>query len=174
LLAVLYFCQHQQKATTKKQNESIMLRDKYTELYTEIDTILPALEYCLAPKKEGVKSGAAALRAAATVSAPGAGSTQKTNEGLDKHAKILYEWVKQGCSRVRMLMNWQAAGGLSYVASVHHRGTQCLVGHGNQFHEGPQNVVSLAEFQSAVKARHRVGSAGILELESTPNPTDYA
>ena len=66
-----------------------------------------------------------------------------------------------------MLMNWQSAGGLTYVASIHHRGTQCFVRHGNLFHEGSGEEVSCAEFQTAVKSRHKVGSAGIFEMEAS-------
>ena len=69
-----------------------------------------------------------------------------------------------------MLMNWQAAGGLSYVASVHHRGTQCFVCHGNLAHgHAEREEVSLLEFQTAVKSRHRVGSASILEMDPVAN-----
>ena len=65
-----------------------------------------------------------------------------------------------------MLMNWQAAGWLSYVASVHHRATQCFVSYGNHLHDGDCDQVSLEEFQKAVKARHRIGSARILESDN--------
>ena len=52
------------------------------------------------------------------------------------------------------------------MASVHHRGTQCFVCHGNLKHEvAGGEEVSLIEFQAAVKSRHRVGSSGILDLE---------
>ena len=173
LLSILYFCQFQNLAKTKGQNQSIMEKTKFDELYVEIGELFPALEYCLAPKKQGqAKSGAAALRAAASVSEPGQASAEKTPEDLDKHAKSLYDWVMGPRSRVRMLMNWQAAGGLSYVASTHQRGTQCFIGYGNKFHEGEQTAVTLEEFQKAVKARHAVGSAGIHEFESG-NPSDY-
>ena len=66
-----------------------------------------------------------------------------------------------------MLMNWQASGGLSYVASVHHRGTQCFVYHGSLKHNGQGEEVSLREFQAAVQARRRVGSAGIHEVDAS-------
>ena len=94
LLSVLNFCQYQKQATTKKQNESIMLEKMFKEVYEEIDKILPAIAYCLAPKKAGVKSGATALRASATVSEQEAqtGGT-KTPETLDQHSKALYEWM---------------------------------------------------------------------------------
>ena len=147
---------------------------KCKELYAEIDKLVPALEYCLAAKKEGVKSGASALRAAAVTSVPAGSNPGKTTEDLDKNAKVLFEWVKQPCSRVRMLMNWQAAGGLSYVASVHHLATQCFVMHGNKFHEGTAVAVSLEEVQAAVRARHRVGGTGIPELDSASRAEDFA
>ena len=161
LLSVLTFCQYQRRPGIKRQNESLLIDKKCEEMYKEIDHIYEALEYCLAPKKVGKKTGASVLRGAAQVSDSGAKDDQKSPEALEKHGKVLFEWVTSSCSRIRMLMNWQAAGALSYVASVHHRATQCFVLHGNQFHDGDGDSVSLTEFQSAVKARHRIGSAGI-------------
>ena len=54
---------------------------------------------------------------------------------LDTHGKILYEWLDTSkVSRVRMLLTWQSAAGLSYVASVHHRAAQCFRYQGNKMH----------------------------------------
>ena len=65
-----------------------------------------------------------------------------------------------------MPMNWQTSGGLSYVESVHHRGTQCYVNHGSLKHDVHGKELSLREFQPVVKPRHRVGSAGIHEIDA--------
>ena len=137
----------------EKQNESILKDNMFKELHTKINKFLPGLGYCLAPKKEVMKSGAAVLRAGAVVSDPGARATvsARSAEGLGKHSKALYDGVKLTCSRVRMLMTWQASGGLSYVAPVHHRGAQCFVNHGNLKHDGQGGEVSLREFHAAVK-----------------------
>ena len=85
----------------------------------------------------------------------------KTPELLDSHAKVLYYWVGATTLRVRMVMMWQAAGGLSHVVSAHHRATHCFVYHGNVKHEGPAQEVSLTEFQESIKERHRLGSSGM-------------
>jgi hypothetical protein len=90
LLSVLNFCQYQKQSTTQMQNESILKDKMCKEVYAEIDKILPALVYCLAPKKAGVKSGASALRASAMVSEPGAQTgAEKTPEALEEHSKAL-------------------------------------------------------------------------------------
>ena len=64
-----------------------------------------------------------------------------------------------------MMLQWQGCGGLPYVASVHHRATQCFRYQGNAKHEAgkSQTGVSLEEWQEAVRERHRVGSSGIDE-----------
>ena len=107
------------------------------ELYAEIDTILPSLQYCLAPQKAKVsKAGSSSLRSGIRESSDQA---QKETSQLDVHAKILYEWLdKSKVSRIRMLLTWQSAGGLSYVASVHHRAAQCFRYHGNTLHNKVQ------------------------------------
>ena len=45
------FCRYQKTEKVKKQNAYIMNVKVCEELYAEIDKVLPALEYCLAPKK---------------------------------------------------------------------------------------------------------------------------
>ena len=62
LQPVLEFCQYQQTDAVRKQNKYIMQDKIQTELYDEIDRILPALQYCLAPKKVMEKKGASMLR----------------------------------------------------------------------------------------------------------------
>ena len=132
------------------------------ELYEEIDGILPALRYCLAPKKVMEKKGASMLRSSGnqSIAASGAKDTQE----LHKYAKELYEWMDlKKASRIRMILQWQGAGGLPYVASVHHRATQCFRYEGNATHDGgkQQKGITLEEWQTAVKERHRVGSSGM-------------
>ena len=96
------------------------------------------------------------------VAGPGVEVPQKDREELDKHAKILYEWVTGTQSRIRMLMSWQAAGGLSYVASVHHRATGCFLECGNSKHKGAAaKSVSMEDFQRCIRARHQIGDDGI-------------
>ena len=91
---------------------------------------------------------------------------QRQNEGIQQPAreaeklkadtKLVYDWldVKQK-SYIRMVMQWQACGGLSFVSATHHRGAQCFRYEGNALHDNKKSkVVSLEEFQSAVTSRH--------------------
>ena len=90
--------------------------------------------------------------------------TVKVSETLDKYAKELYEWMDVNkSSRIRMMMHWQGAGGLPYVASVHHRATHCFRYHGNSKHDIGTITpgITLEEWQAAVAARHDAGSSGI-------------
>ena len=50
----------------------------------------------------------------------------------------------------------EAAGGMSFVASCHHRVAQCFRMHGNAKHS-EDAMVSLEEFQQAIRARHHAG-----------------
>ena len=139
------------------RRRGILQEGLFKEIYAEIEIYKPALEYCLAPKKAFDKHGASSLRAGVSsgdLSGQAEGTPKKAEE-LDKHARVLYEWVSGGRSRLRMLMNWQCAGGLAYVAAVHQRGVQCFVGYGNSKHEGAGGKrVTMEEFQQAVKVRH--------------------
>ena len=93
---------------------------------------------------------------------------------LDTHAKILYEWLDTSrVSRVRMLMAWQSAAGLSYVASVHHRAVQCFRYQGNKEHAEGTAEVTLAEFQEGIKERHRLGSRGMEEGRKEQSCVDF-
>ena len=87
----------------------------------------------------------------------------KEPEVLDKYATQLFEWMDHSkSSKIRMLLLWQGAGGLPYVASVHHRATQCFKYVGNALHaNNDQKGITLEEWQLAVKERHRCGSSGI-------------
>ena len=143
----------------------ILQPDLFKELYAEIDRLKPAMEVCLAPKKAFIKKGASSLRAGVSSSstdgaAPAA--SKKSDEELDRNSRVLYEWVMSDKSRLRMLMNWQCAGGLSYVAAVHQRGTQCFVGYGNIKHNGAAaKAVPFEEVQRCVRVRHAMGHDGI-------------
>ena len=94
---------------------------------------------------------------------------------LDQHAKILYEWLDQEkVSRIRMLANWQSGGGVSFIAAVYHRGTQCFRYQGNSLHDSKPGVsaVSLKEFQASIKERHRIGDMGMDSHEPTGGGMD--
>ena len=169
----LLFCKYQQDATVKEQNRFVLSPVVFKELYEEIDRILPSLEYCLAPKKTfEKKDGAASLRTAG-VSSMDVSQPAKDPAELDRHGAALYEWVKKdNPSRIRMLQNFQACGGLSFVASVHHRATRCFMYRGNAVHTPDAPEVSLTEFQQCIKARHAVGSRG-MEQDHNTNGADF-
>jgi len=159
----LTYCRYQLQDHVKEQNQFVLAPEIYKELYDEISEILPALEYCLAPKKAFEKKGASSLRSGVAQEVP---VSNKDPTLLDKHGKQLYDWLdpKQR-SRIRMLQNFQAAGGLSFVASVHHRASKCFKGYGNSLHTPEQPEVSLQEWQACIKARHTVGSTGMEQEE---------
>ena len=142
-----------------------MKPELFQELYDELTDIKPSLEYCLAPKKAFEKSGASSLRAGVAFEAADgmAAGTAKEPAELDRHARKLYEWVTQSQSRIRMLMTWQSAGGLSYVASVHQRAVQCFMEYGNVKHEAAAaKSVSMEDFQRCIRVRHQIGDNGIV------------
>ena len=162
LHAAKVFCEYQNEPGTKKANEALLVATKCTQLYEEIARILPSLEYCLAPQKPKGKSGASSLRSSGTEKQ--VVGIKKDDTELCRHAKVLYDWLDTSAiSRVRMLLQWQSAGGLAYVASVHHRGAQCFRYEGNSLH-GARHV-TLEEFQAGIKSRHDVVSAGIVAGE---------
>ena len=161
LHALISYCEHQLDADVRMRNGLVLEGTKCKELYAEIDDLLPSLKYCLAPRKTPKKEGAASLRAS-TVAPVVSGPPVKKPE-LDKHARIVHEWLEGAKpSRIRMLLHWQSAGGLSHVASVYHRTAQCFVKHGNKMHEGiGGEVVTLQEFQEGIRCRHELGDAGM-------------
>ena len=165
LYILVNFCKYQKDSSVKKQNLAILNTSKCQELYNEIDDVLPSLEYCLAPKKSSERKGSSSLRSSAEVSI----TETKPKEKLCKHAKKLYDWLSiEKPSRTRMLMNWQAAGGLSFVASVHHLCTSCFKQLGNSMHDdGSVAEVTAEELQNAILSRHRLGTSGI-EDEARP------
>ena len=170
LYSMAHFCSYQKEEETKRQHAWVLKETLFAELYAEIDRLQPSLEYCLAPKKQAEKKGSASLRASAEVSA----APSKDEKELLKHASILYEWLSlTTVSRIRMLMNWQAAGGLSFVASVHHLCATCFKHEGNSLHdESTTRSVSLQEFQTAILSRHRLGSAGLSDDPKESQPMD--
>ena len=160
--AMKTFCEYQKDPGVMEANSKVLNTTMCQELYTEIELILPSLQYCLAPKKQYEKRGAAALRASGMDAAVLA--ERKSEAELDMHAQKVYEWLdKSKLSRVRMMAHWQSCGGLAFVAQCHHRAATCFRYHGNSFHgAGPsQQEVSLQEFQAAVKVRHTLGHSGI-------------
>ena len=172
LLAVKEYCDMQRRAQRRSENEYIMKAELVADLYKEIDWIYPALEYCLAPKKVSERKGASAVRSSSRVTPA---DDVKPRAELEKHAKVLWEWLDTGkVSRVRMLMNYQCGGGQPYVAAMYHRGTQCFKYDGNLSHSS-SSAVALEEFQAAIVARHSVGSSGVggsEEAESVQLPND--
>ena len=148
------FCQYQTMPEIKAQNQVIMKEAMYLQLNAEVDEMLPVFKALLAPRKARESSGASALRTGIKSDQPASKYSDQT--ALKQHAERLYRWIKQQQSRIRMLMTWQACGGLSFVVSVHQKAVQCFVQYGNSEHEGLDTAVSLQEFQDAVVSRHDV------------------
>ena len=65
-----------------------------------------------------------------------------------------------------MMMNYQGAGGMPYVASVHSLVAKCFYSYGNK-HHGTEVAVSLTDFCDAIKERHSIGDDGIMEEKAT-------
>ena len=171
--ALLLYLQDMNSASEKDKNQKILKENIYAEAMMELDGILPSVEYLLAAKKEVEKSGAAALRGRASKASDVAGS--KDDAELDRHAKILYEWMGTSKpSRIRGIMHWQAKGGLSFVASVHHRCLQCFLYHGNSLHvDKGRKHVTLEEFQACIKRRHAGSGADTGHDGAVSRPNDY-
>ena len=161
LHAMKLYCEYQKTAEVMKQNKAILKETMYDKVYGEIEKILPHLEYCLAPKKEYTKKGGSALRS----SGLNTGVSEKKTDGmLDTAAEALHKWLQTSeTSRIRMLVHWQSAAGMSFVAGCHHRAAQCFRYLGESEHPGTSKEVSLTAFQSCIKERHRLGTAGFDE-----------
>lgn len=158
LHALKVFCEYQKELGIERANAALLVPKKESGLYEEIDRILPSLEYCLALQNAKEKAGASSLRSYGIESK--AVGIKKDPAELCKHAKVLYDWLDTlQVSRMRMLLRWHSAVGLSYVAAVHHRGAQCFRYEGNSLHGSRE--VTLEEFQACIKNRHQAGSAGI-------------
>ena len=64
---------------------------------------------------------------------------------------------------------------MSFVASCHHRVTQCFRMHGNSKHDNDgEHRVSLQEFQAAIRVRHGVVVSGEEFEASQVAPADFA
>ena len=152
------FLKYQMSEVVKKQNELILRPEVFTKVYQEIEVVHDAAVYCLASKKTVEKTGAAGLRVSASqVESP----NQKTSEELKKYSDILFRWLTLPTSRLRMLMQWQGAGGLPYVAYCHLLGVQCFMQFGNKYHEHiPGNSISHEEFQNCIVKRHQLHLQG--------------
>jgi len=87
-------------------------------------------------------------------------SEQKSEQKLKESAKIVYEWLCQKKSYVRLLHQWQAAGGLSFVANVYNAGMQAFLEHGNEGRGKENDVISLEVFQMCILDRHDVSKSG--------------
>ena len=85
-------------------------------------------------------------------------SERKTPEQLDKAAKVVFEWVKQKKSYVRMLHQWQAAGGLSFVANTHNTGMLAFLAVSQETAGGDKGLVSLETFQACIRNRHEAST----------------
>jgi hypothetical protein len=175
LHAQMLFCKYQEQPSVKNQNQFVLNVSIFTELYEEIARILPSLEICLAPRKEfEKKAGAASLRSGG-VSGLVSKASSPAPALLDQHAKILWDWIdKESQSRIRMLQNFQAAGGISFVASVHHRATRCFRYVGNSIHTPDSPEVTLSTFQECIKSRHLSGSRGMEYDTADTGTKDYA
>ena len=169
------FCKQQQSVSQRQKNAFLMLPDKLACLYDEIDRILPSLEYCLAPKKSSPKSGSSALRSGVAVSETSSSAARDPPE-LDRHAKILYDWLDiKTASYIRMVQAWHAGGGLSFVASVHHRATQCFLYYGNSLHQtASRKYITLSDFQECIRKRHEIGHTGIGGTDDSSVPGDWS
>jgi hypothetical protein len=154
LLSMVKYCKYQQTEKAKVQNKAIMKPEVCDNFYKEIDDMIPAFTYCLAEKKEKAPTGCSALRGKAS-QPEGIQAAPREEPGLKANTKKVYDWLRKDVrSYIRMVMQWQACGGLSFVASTHHRGAQCFKYVGNALHGTSSKDVSLEEFQLAVADRH--------------------
>ena len=97
----------------------------------------------------------------------------KSEETLKGHAEKVYKWITLKQSRLRMLMGWQAAGGLPYVSGTHLLGVQCFVAYGNSYHGKADKTVSLEVFQNAVVRRHEMELQGHAYLKAESYAEDF-
>ena len=64
LQVLVEYLKHQKSDSMMQQNEFILKKEIYEQVYREIDVIYEAALYCLAAKKQYVKKGASAVRGA--------------------------------------------------------------------------------------------------------------
>ena len=143
------FCKYQRREEVKKENKKVMQEDIRKKMYDEIDKVYDALDYVCAERK---KKGTSSLRARVEddVSEP------KSETKLQDSAKIVYEWLHQKKSYVRLVHQWQAAGGLSFVANVYNTGMQAFLAHGNEGCGKDGDAIPLSVFQKCILDRHDV------------------
>ena len=167
LQVLVEYLKYQKSENMRKQNEIILKDDIYAQLYKEIETIYESATYCLAGKKAYTKSGGHSLRSSVSFEQPEA---KKKLAELKTHAERLYRWMILPKSRLRMIMGWQAGGGLPYVSGTHLFGMRCFVSYGNACHNHTEKTVCLEEFQDAVCKRHEMELQGHTYLNSEENP----
>ena len=66
-MTMINFCRYQMTPMAKQAHEFMLKPEVHKEIIDEITKVLPSLEYCLAPKKEGKVSGASSLSTASGV-----------------------------------------------------------------------------------------------------------
>ena len=127
-------------------------------------------------KKRSISSGASSLRSsAAPASIPAAAVVSA--DSLNAAAQALNEWVDPATpSKIRMMLLFQGSGGLPYVASVHHVITQSFLVCGNSGHvnAATPSRVCMAEFQDAIRERHRIGDSGITASTEETAVNDFS
>ena len=145
------FCKYQRREEVKKENKKVMQDDIRKKMYEEIDKVYDALDYvCTERKKKGASSLRARVGVEDDVSEP------KSETKLQDSAKIVYEWLHQKKSYVRLVHQWQAAGGLSFVANVYNTGMQAFLAHGNEGCGKDGDAIPLSVFQKCIVDRHDV------------------
>ena len=171
LQPLVEYLKYQRTDTMKLQNKFILKDELFTQVYAEIEAVFESATYCLAGKKKYSKKGSSSLRTAVSFE-----SQDKKEEGkLRAYAANLYNWVKQPKSRLRMLINWQMAGGLPFVCGTHLLGTQCFLELGNTYHDGEgDKAVALQNFQDCIVRRHEMEHEGHAYIQAEGNKENVA
>ena len=166
LQPLVEYLKYQQTETVKGQNQFILKEEIFAQLYAEIEAVFEAATYCLAGKKKYAKKGSASLRTAVSFEP----SDKKEEAKLRAYAANLYNWIRQPKSRLRMLINWQMAGGLPYVCGTHLLGTQCFLELGNTYHDGEgDKAITMQEFQDCIVRRHEMENEGHAYIQAESN-----
>ena len=173
LQPLVEYLKYQKTEGVRAQNQFILKEEIFTQLYAEIEQVFESATYCLAGKKKYAKKGSSSLRTAVSFDP----SDKKEAEKLRAYASNLYNWIKLPKSRLRMLINWQMAGGLPYVCGTHLLGTQCFLELGNTYHEGEgDKAITMQAFQDCIVRRHEMeheGHAYIRAEENKENIEDF-
>ena len=157
LQTLVEYLKYQKTEQKKAQNQAIMKEEIFDQLYREIDLVFTYATYCLAGKKQYIKKGASSLRSGVSLDQT---EEKRTDTDLKKNAELLYKLINLEKSKLRMIMGWQASGGLPYVAGTHLYGMRCFVSYGNTCHDKGEKTVSLEDFQEAVCMRHKMEQQG--------------